>query len=335
DIKLISQGAVPAIQLAHAGRKGSTPVIGKGVRGETLTAKNGGWDIVAPSAIAYNDDKSQVPKEATLEDIEVLQKAFVTAAIRAVKAGFEAIELHFAHGFLGSTWLSPLSNTRTDRYGGSLENRMRFGLETAHRVRKVIPKETPLLVRISVTDYDNGGWDVTQSVEFAKRLKAIGVDVVDCSSGGVFGNVDYGSLNTAEVQHKAAATIQREAGIPTAAVGNIVHPFQAEKLLQDNSATLILIGRAFLNNPHWAYGAADVLANPETFKYPEPYDWCIGAKQSSLLFSPVTINGITLKNRIGVSPMVTWVSEDGYVNDFQLAHYGSFAIGGVGLIVVE
>ncbi|CAG2180013.1 unnamed protein product, partial [Oppiella nova] len=233
----------PAIQLAHAGRKASTPVIWKGVRGETLTAENGGWDIVAPSAVAY-DDKSQVPKEATLEDIEVLQKAFETAAIRAVKAGFEAIELHYAHGYLISTYLSPLSNTRTDRYGGSLENRMRFGLETAHRVRKVIPKETPLLVRISVTDYADGGWDVTQSVEFAKRLKAIGVDVVDCSSGGVVGNVDYGPLNTPEVQHKAAATIQREAGIPTAAVGKIVHPFQAEKLLQDNSATLIFIGRA-------------------------------------------------------------------------------------------
>ena len=147
--------------------------------------------------------------------------------------------MHYAHGYLGSTWLSPLSNTRTDRYGGSLENRMRFGLETAQRVLKVIPKETPLLVRISVTDYGDGGWDVTQSVEFAKRLKAIGVDLVDCSSGGVVGNVDYGPFNTPEVQHKAAATIQREAGIPTAAVGKIVHPFQAEKLLQDNSATLI------------------------------------------------------------------------------------------------
>ncbi|CAG2169948.1 unnamed protein product [Oppiella nova] len=189
------------------------------------------------------------------------------------------IELHYAHGYLGSTWLSPLTNTRTDRYGGSLENRMRFGLETAHRVRTVIPKETPLFVRISVTDYEvDGGWDVTQSVEFAKRLKAIGVDAVDCSSGGVVAHVDYGPLNTPEVQHKASATIQREAGIPTAAVGKIVHPFQAERLLQGNSATLIFIGRAFLNNPHWAYGAADALANPESFKYPDPHDWFIGWK---------------------------------------------------------
>ncbi|CAG2180714.1 unnamed protein product, partial [Oppiella nova] len=134
------------------GRKGSTPVIWKGIRGETLPEEKGGWRVIAPSALPF-DGTSQVPKEANEIDIEVLQQAFVASAKRAVRAGFEVIELHYAHGYLGSTWLSPHSNKRTDRYGGSLENRMRFGLETAHRVRKVIPKETPLFVRISVTDY--------------------------------------------------------------------------------------------------------------------------------------------------------------------------------------
>ncbi|CAG2114866.1 unnamed protein product [Medioppia subpectinata] len=164
--KLIkSQGAAPAIQLFHSGRKGSTAEPWANIRRQ-LTDDEGGWDLIAPSAIPFGDGLDRVPKEATLEDIEVLQQAFVSAALRAVKASFEVIELHYAHGFLVSSFLSLISNQRTDRYGGSLENRMRFGLETARRVREVIPKSMPLFVRISVTDYADNGWDVNDSVEF-------------------------------------------------------------------------------------------------------------------------------------------------------------------------
>ncbi|CAG2116203.1 unnamed protein product, partial [Medioppia subpectinata] len=147
-----SQGAVPAIQLAHSGRKGSTPVIWSNAK-RSLPDSEGGWPTIAPSAIPFGGDIDKVPEEATGVDIKVLQRAYVSAAVRSVKAGFQIIELHYAHGYLGSVWLSPKSNQRTDNYGGSLENRMRFGLETARRVREVIPKSMPLFVRISVTDY--------------------------------------------------------------------------------------------------------------------------------------------------------------------------------------
>jgi len=271
-----SQGSVPAMQLAHSGRKGSTSVIWKG-RGESIPDDQGGWPTIAPSAIPFQE-KDKVPKETTLEDIEEIQQAFVSAAKRAIKAGFQVIELDYAHGYLPSTFLSSHSNKRTDRYGGSLENRMRFCVETTLKVRQVIPEEMPLMVRISVSDFADNGWDVQQSIELAKQLKAVGADLVDCSSGGVVSGIEYGPFNSTEVQHKAAQTIQRDAGIPTAAVGKIINPLLAEKLLQDKNATLIFIGRAFLNNPHWPYMAADTLANPETFKYPDSYDWCIGWK---------------------------------------------------------
>ncbi|CAG2116317.1 unnamed protein product [Medioppia subpectinata] len=165
---LKSLGAVPAIQLAHAGRKASTPVMWANTK-VSMPDDQGGWPTISASPIAFGGDVWKVPKEATLEDIEVLQQAFVSAAVRSVKAGFEVIELHYAHGYLVNMFLSPASNQRTDQYGGSLENRMRFGLETARRVREVIPKSMPLFVRISVTDYADNGWDVNDSVEFAKH----------------------------------------------------------------------------------------------------------------------------------------------------------------------
>ncbi|CAG2120261.1 unnamed protein product, partial [Medioppia subpectinata] len=161
-----SLGSVPGIELAHAGRKASTSVLSYSSKSLATDCENG-WSTIAPSAIPFGGGLDKVPKEATLEDIEILQQAFVSAALRAVSAGFEIIDLHFAHGYLVSTFLSPISNQRTDRYGGSLENRMRFGLETARRVREVIPKSMPLFVRISVTDYADNGWDVNDSVEFA------------------------------------------------------------------------------------------------------------------------------------------------------------------------
>ena len=175
-----------------------------------------------------------------------------------------------------STFLSPISNVRKDKYGGSLENRMRFGLEIADGIRKAVPQNIILGVRISVTDYADNGWDVTQSIEFAKQLKKVGVDFIDCSSGGVVSYVSYNALNTRDVQLKAAADIQKEAGIATAAVGKIVDPLLAENILKENGATLVLIGRAFLNNPHWPFYAADALADEKSFKYPKQYDFAIG-----------------------------------------------------------
>ncbi|CAG2106290.1 unnamed protein product [Medioppia subpectinata] len=269
-----SQGSVPGIQLGHAGRKASTTKIVK----RSLSDHESGWPTIAPSAIPFGGAIDRVPIEATLEDIDALQQAFVSAAVRSVRAGFEIIELHYGHGTLSNTFLSPISNHRVDRYGGSLANRMRFGLETVRRVRKVIPKSMPLFVRLSVTDYADNGWSVDDSVEFAKQLRAADVDVVDCSSGGVVDGINYTPYNTPDVQHRASARIRSEAGIATTAVGKIVDPLKAEALLRDNSATLVFIGRALLNNPHWPYTAADLLATEHTFKYPDSYDWCIGWK---------------------------------------------------------
>ena len=155
---------------------------------------------------------------------------------------------------------------------------MRLGLEIAENVRKALPQNIVIGVRVSVTDFAENGWDVKQTIELAKELKKIGIDFIDCSSGGVVSNVAYHALNTNEVQIKAAATIQKEVGIATAAVGKIINPYFAEDILRQDGATLILIGRAFLNNPHWTYCAADALGDEKTFKYPDQYDWCIGWK---------------------------------------------------------
>lgn len=187
--------------------------------------------------------------------------------------------MHFAHGYLVSTFLSPITNLRTDKYGGSLENRMRLGLEIASEVRKALPENIVIGTRVSVTDYADNGWDVKQTIEFAKELKKIGIDFVDCSSGGVIANVNYSPLNTNDVQLKAAGTIRNEVGIATAAVGKIIDPHFAERILKKDGASFIFIGRAFLNNPHWPYMAADALdSEKKTFEYPNQYDWCIGWK---------------------------------------------------------
>jgi len=189
----------------------------------------------------------------------------------------QVIELHFAHGYLVSTFLSPITNERSDEYGGSLQNRMRLGLEIAKSVRESIPEDIVLGVRVSVTDYVDNGWDVPQTIEFAKELKKLNIDFLDCSSGGLISNVNYGPLNSNKVQIDAAGTIQKEVGIPTAAVGKIVDPKFAEKILENGTATLIFIGRAFMNNPHWPYYAADVLEADKLIKYPNQYGWAIGS----------------------------------------------------------
>ncbi|CAG2180493.1 unnamed protein product, partial [Oppiella nova] len=246
------QGSVPGIQLTHAGRKAST-VVPWVNRGQSIDNKDGGWDTIGASPIAFGEGREavwKVPKEATHEDLDVIKAAYVSACGRAVKAGFEVIELHFAHGYLVSTFLSPITNHRTDTYGGCLENRMRLGLEIAHLCRQALPQHVVLGVRVSVSDYTPEGWDVSQTIEFAKQLKQLGVDFVDCSSGGVVANVDYHQCNTSDVQRQAARDVHRDVGIMTAVVGKVVDPMVAEKLLRETGADLIMIGRALLNNPH-------------------------------------------------------------------------------------
>ena len=245
------QGAAPAIQLAHAGRKASTAAPWDG--GGPVAVENGGWIPVAPSAYAF-DDASLVPVALTAEAIGVLSLRFADAAKRALGAGFEVVELHFAHGYLAHSFLSPLSNKRTDRYGGSLENRMRFALETAAAVRAVWPERLPLFARVSATDWAEGGWDLAQTIELAKRLKELGVDLVDCSSGGAVPGAKIPVGPSYQVPF--AEAVRREAGIATGAVGMITEPAQAEEIVASGKADAVLLARQFLREPYWTRRAA-------------------------------------------------------------------------------
>ena len=248
------QGAVAGIQLAHSGRKGSTyrPWSGQGAVPES----NGGWKPVAPTAEAFAQNHA-VPSELSVERIGALQQAFATAAGRAYQAGFRVIELHSAHGYLAHEFLSPLSNRRTDAYGGSFDNRIRFLTESVNLVRAAIPDSCALLVRISATDWVEGGWDIEQSVELARRLKALGVDAIDCSSGGA---VERAAIPVGPgFQTPFAERIRREADIPTAAVGVITAAAQADQIVRNGQADLVLLARELLRNPYWPLEAAKEL----------------------------------------------------------------------------
>ena len=248
------QGAVAGIQIAHAGRKASTAAPWDG--GKKVDEPGGGWETLAPSAIAFDNDYS-MPREMTLSDIEQATNDFAVAANRSVEAGFEVIEIHAAHGYLFHEFLSPLSNKRTDEYGGSLENRMRFPLETARKVRDVVPENLPVFVRISATDWTEGGWDLQQSIEFCKRLKEIGIDLIDVSTGG---NVPDAKIPVApNYQVSFAAEIRKQVGIKTAAVGMITEPKQAEEILQKGEADAVLLAREFLREPYFVFNAASEL----------------------------------------------------------------------------
>jgi 2,4-dienoyl-CoA reductase-like NADH-dependent reductase (Old Yellow Enzyme family) len=251
------QGSVTGIQLAHAGRKGSTyrPWSGKGA----VPAQEGGWEPVAPSAEAFSESYAK-PRELSIPDIESIKQAFSTAAERAYSAGFRVIELHAAHGYLMHEFLSPLSNYRTDAYGGSFENRIRFLSETTEGVRKVLPERCPLFVRISATDWTDGGWDIEQSIELARRLKSLGVDVIDTSSGG---NIERAHIPVGPgYQTQFAERIKREAAIATAAVGMITAPAQADHIVRTGQADLVLLARELLRNPYWPLHAAQELGYP-------------------------------------------------------------------------
>jgi 2,4-dienoyl-CoA reductase-like NADH-dependent reductase (Old Yellow Enzyme family) len=252
---LHGQGAHAAVQLAHAGRKASMNVPWKGDR--LLGVEEGGWtDVVAPSAVAFAEIYA-TPVELDAAGIVRVKEAFAAAAGRAVKAGFDILEIHSAHGYLLHEFLSPISNQRTDEYGGSFENRIRLLVETVDAVRGVWPEERPLFVRISSTDWTEGGWDVGQSVALAKVLKEHGVDLVDASSGG---NVATAKIPVGPgYQVPFAAQIRREAGIATAAVGMITDAVQADTIIRAGEADLVSLAREFLRSPYWALDAAEEL----------------------------------------------------------------------------
>ncbi|WP_413288910.1 NADH:flavin oxidoreductase/NADH oxidase [Bdellovibrio sp. HCB337] len=251
---LKEHGAVSAIQLAHAGRKASTAAPWKG--GKVVEIKHGGWIPEGPSPVAFSD-KYVVPHEMTKAEIESTVDDFVAAAKRSLEAGFEVVELHMAHGYLMHEFLSPLSNQRQDEFGGTLENRMRFPLMVAEAVRKMWPQKWPVFVRISATDWVDGGWDLSESIEFVRKLKALGIDFIDCSSGGA---APYAKIPTGPGYQVAfAAEIRESVQIATGAVGMITDGHQAEKILQEGHADAILLGRELLRDPYFPLNAARAL----------------------------------------------------------------------------
>ncbi len=246
-----AQGAVPAIQLAHAGRKASTAAPWNG--GKPIPSGQGGWQPMAPSPLAFAEGYP-VPHEMGGADIAHVVEQFAAAAQHALAAGFEAVEVHMAHGYLMHEFLSPLSNRRTDEYGGGLENRMRLPLQAAQAVREVWPAEWPVLVRVSATDWVEGGWDLPQSIELARRLKTVGIDLIDCSSGG---NVMDARIPAGPgFQTPFATVIRQQAGIATGAVGFITEPAQAEQIVATELADVVLLAREFLRDPYWPLHAA-------------------------------------------------------------------------------
>jgi 2,4-dienoyl-CoA reductase-like NADH-dependent reductase (Old Yellow Enzyme family) len=245
------QGAAAGIQLAHAGRKASTRRPWEG--GAPLTQADSGWSVVGPSPLPFAKGYPE-PEPLDAPGIRQVVEEFRLAAVRAVRAGFDLIELHAAHGYLLHSFLSPLSNRRTDEYGGRLSNRMRLPLEVVAAVRGCIPERMPLFVRISATDWVEGGWDLDQSVVLARELAMRGVDVVDCSSGGAVpgARIPLG----AGYQVPLAEAIRRRAAIRTATVGLITEPAQADAIVREGKADLIVLGRALLRKPYWPLHAA-------------------------------------------------------------------------------
>ena len=261
------QGAVPGVQLAHAGRKASAARPWDG--GAHLADADGGWPTLAPSALAFGGDLPKVPQAMSEADIARVQGDFVAATQRALAAGYEWLEIHAAHGYLLHEFLSPLSNQRTDRYGGSFENRARFLIETTQAVRAVWPERLPLGVRISCSDWVDGGWDIEHSVALARLLKAEGVDLIDCSSGGL---VPQAQIPVGPgYQVPFAERIRREAGIATAAVGLITAPTHADEIVRNGRADLVLLAREVLRDAQWPLRAAQALGQTAVLRPPVQY----------------------------------------------------------------
>lgn len=286
---LRGQGVVPGVQLAHAGRKASMSPPWEQTR--LLPPAKGGWEnVVAPSAISFNDQHA-TPLALTLAGIDAIQQAFVDATHRALRAGFACIELHAAHGYLFHQLLSTLSNRRTDQYGGSFENRCRFLLETVERVRAVWPADLPLLVRVSATDwleFDDGlsaeeqGWRLADTLRLAVLLREQGVDLLDVSSGG---NAPQAKIPTgAGYQTSFAEQVRRHAGIPTAAVGLITSPEQADHVIRSGQADMVMLAREMLRQPYWPLHAAEVLK--QEISWPVQYVRAAGGRKPARLAIP-------------------------------------------------
>jgi 2,4-dienoyl-CoA reductase-like NADH-dependent reductase (Old Yellow Enzyme family) len=277
-------GAVAGIQLGHSGRKarltrpweGGRPL--KGDEPEIYDWE--GWELVAPSAIAHSP-RAPVPRALSHNEVRDMAVKWADAAVRADKAGFDILEIHGAHGYLIHQFLSPVSNQRTDAYGGSELNRMRFAIEVAECVRAVWPQSKPLFMRLSCED--DAGWGPAESVKLARLLKEKGVDVIDCSSGGMTAQpMDGERSKRYGYQVPYAEQIRREANIPTMAVGHIVHADQAEAILQEGRADLIALGREMLYNPNWAMDAAQKLgADPDFLSVPPPYRYWLAKRSKS------------------------------------------------------
>ena len=248
---ITSLGSIPGIQLAHAGRKASTAAPWKG--GRPIEVSDGGWQPVAPSPIPFAPGYA-APRELSFAEIENLVVSFAVAAGRALRAGFKVIEVHMAHGYLLHEFLSPLANHRQDEFGGSLEARVKFPRNVAAAVRDVWPDSLPVFVRISATDWVDNGWDLAQSIAFARRLRETGVDLIDCSSGGMVPDAKIPAGPGFQVPFSAA--IRREAGIATGAVGLITNAQQAEQTLVCGDADAVFLARAMLRDPYWPLHAA-------------------------------------------------------------------------------
>lgn len=258
------QGAHAGVQLAHSGRKGSTAVPWKG--GQAVASGDGGWTPVAPSAIPFSDNYPQ-PAQLDVAGIRVIVESFAEAAARAADAGFRVIEIHGAHGYLLHEFVSPLSNKRTDVYGGSFENRTRIVREVVTAIRKVWPERNPLFVRVSASDWTEGGWDVEQSIALVEQLVPLGVDLVDCSSGG--------NVATAQIplgpgyQVPFSEKIRARTKVLTGAVGMITDAKQADEIIRTGKADVVLLAREFLRQPYWPLHAAEQLGLHTS--WPEQY----------------------------------------------------------------
>lgn len=261
-----AHGAVSGIQIGHAGRKAATARPWDG--GKPLADEDGGWPIVGPSELPFADGY-RTPHALTVNEIQEVQAAFVAGAKRALDAGFRVLELHGAHGYLIHSFLSPISNRRDDSYGGSFDNRIRFLIETTRQVRAVWPDDRPLFVRLSATDWVDGGWTLDESVELSTRLAGEGVDLIDASSGG--SSLRQAVPTGASYQVPLSEAIRRGANLPTAAVGLITEPMQADEIVRNGRADLVLLGRESLRNPYWPIDAARTLGHADLLPRPNQY----------------------------------------------------------------
>jgi 2,4-dienoyl-CoA reductase-like NADH-dependent reductase (Old Yellow Enzyme family) len=278
------QGSAAGMQLAHAGRKASTYAPGRGHG--SVPESEGGWDnVVAPSALRFTEGYP-MPQALSIDGIKNIVSAFAAAARRTCEAGFRVIEIHAAHGYLIHEFLSPLSNQRTDAYGGSFENRTRMLREIVAAVRGSWPARAPMFLRISATDWIDGGWDIQQSVELARQLGELGADLIDCSSGG---NVSHAKIPVGPgYQTQFAEQIRREANILTGAVGMITSPLQAEHILVTGQADAVIIAREFLRNPYWPLRAARELGQQISW----PVQYLRAAPEGSQARVPVDLKNL-------------------------------------------